>query len=176
MATKPVRKGAVKGRVVAKSKERLLAVAQAFDNKAGHYELIRVEGNTAHYTFTNHQGHRTEATMAVMTWRRLQERVQDQPEPVLPTAVLGALVVVLALASALPGIGQTASANSPVGVVSEITPTRVFTLPGAPASTPEPQASQPQKNTPETTASKIMAQLVAASQTLATSSGDPAAE
>lgn len=176
MATKPVRKGSVKGRVVTKSKECLLAVAQTFDNKAGHYELIRVEGNTAHYTFTNHQGHRTEATMGVMTWRRLQERVQDQPEPGLPTAVLGALIVVLALVSAIPGASQTASANSPAGVVSEITPTRVFTLPGAPASTAEPQASQPQKTTPETTASKITAQLVAASQALAASSGDPSAE
>ena len=172
MATKPLRKGAVKGRVVAKPKECLLAVAQTFDNKAGHYELIRVEGNTAHYTFTNHQGHRTDATMAVPTWRRLQERVQVPPEPGVPTPVPGALIVVLALLSVIPGAAQ----NPPAGVVSEITPTRVFTLPGAPAPAAEVQASQPQKTTPETNASKITALLVAASQALAASSGDPNAE
>lgn len=176
MATKQARKGAVKGRVVTKPKECLLAVAQTFDNKAGHYELVRVEGNTAYYTFTNHQGHRTDATMAVMTWRRLQERVQDQPEPRQPTPALGCLMVLLALASALPGASQTATGNAPGGVVSEITPTRAFTLPGAPASPAEPQANQPQKNTPESNASKIDAQLVAASQSLAASSGDPNTE
>jgi hypothetical protein len=176
MATKQARKGAVKGRVVAKSKVCLLAVAQTFDNKAGHYELIRVEGNTAHYTFTNHQGHQTDATMAVMTWRRLQERVHVQPEPGLSAPVLGCLAVVLALASALPGASQAASANAPAGAVSEITPTRVFTLPGAPPSSTEPQGNQPPKNTPESNASKITAQLVAASQVLSTSSGDPNAE
>ena len=46
----------------------------AFENKAGRYELARIDGNMAHYHFTNHQGHKTEAVMPVSTWMRLQER------------------------------------------------------------------------------------------------------
>ena len=48
----------------------------AFANKAGQYELVRIEGNMAYYHFTNHQGHRTDAAMPVLTWRRLQERTE----------------------------------------------------------------------------------------------------
>jgi hypothetical protein len=49
-------------------------VPPAFENKAGHYQLVRVDGNMAHYHFTNHQGSKTEAVMPVSTWMRLQER------------------------------------------------------------------------------------------------------
>src|SRR5215469_6053973 len=107
MAAKTARKGAVKGRAVAKREGRLLAVPQTFDNKAGHYELTRVEGNTAFYSFTNHQGHRTDATMTLMTWRRLHERVQPEPGP--PAVVLGCLMALLACVSTLPCSGQAAS-------------------------------------------------------------------
>ena len=49
-------------------------VPPAFENKAGRYELARIDGNMAHYHFTNHQGQKTEAVMPVSTWMRLQER------------------------------------------------------------------------------------------------------
>jgi hypothetical protein len=170
MPTKTTRKGAVRGRVVSKPRERLAAVAQTFDNKAGHYELVRIEGNTAFYTFTNHQGHRTDATMAVMTWCRLQERIQ-QPESA-PAAVLASLILAVALAFSVPGTqGQSAGKS----VVSENTPTRSFTLPGAPPAA-EPQPDRSPKSTPEPLVPKIPPQIVAASLALTASSGDPNAE
>lgn len=52
----------------------------AFENKAGRYELARIEGNMAYYNFTNHQGHTTDATMPVRTWCRLQERMGEAHE------------------------------------------------------------------------------------------------
>ena len=52
-------------------------VTRQFENKAGRYVMVRLEDNTVHYTFTNHQGHQAEAAMPVITWRRLQERVQE---------------------------------------------------------------------------------------------------
>ena len=55
------------------------SVTQAFENKAGRYELVRIDGNMAHYRFTNHQGHRTDAAMPLFTWRRLQEHLPGSP-------------------------------------------------------------------------------------------------
>jgi len=51
------------------------ALDRVFENKAGRYELVRVEGELARYTFTNHYGRQTEAVMPTATWRRLQQRV-----------------------------------------------------------------------------------------------------
>ena len=48
----------------------------SFENKAGRYQLVRVEENMVHYTFTNHSGHQIDAAMPMATWRRLQERIQ----------------------------------------------------------------------------------------------------
>ena len=46
-------------------------VAAVFENEAGHYELVRVEGSRAHYRFTNRQGQAREAAMPLATWRRV---------------------------------------------------------------------------------------------------------
>ena len=178
MATKVTRQGGVQGRVIGKSQERLLAVAQTFDNKAGHYELLRVEGNTAFYTFTNHQGHRTDATMTIMTWRRLQDRVQPRPDVAPSAPVLGCLILALALASAMPGAAsQTSSSNSGKAVATENTPTRVFTLPGAQPSAAEQQTDRTQKTgATESRPVRTDAEVVAASIALPASSGDSNAE
>ena len=45
-----------------------------FENKAGRYELNRVEDGQAFYSFTNHQQRTVDATMPVVTWRKMQER------------------------------------------------------------------------------------------------------
>jgi hypothetical protein len=50
------------------------SVPPAFENKAGRYELLRIDGTMAHYHFTNHQGNKTDAVMPVSTWMRLQEK------------------------------------------------------------------------------------------------------
>ncbi len=42
-------------------------VAAGFENEAGHYELVRVEGTRAHYRFTNRQGYTHEAAMPLAT-------------------------------------------------------------------------------------------------------------
>jgi hypothetical protein len=47
-----------------------------FENKAGRYELIRVDGGQAYYSFTNHQEKTVDATMSVVTWRKMQERAE----------------------------------------------------------------------------------------------------
>jgi hypothetical protein len=49
-------------------------IAAAFDNKAGRYELIRVEDGQAHYSFTNRQGKTVDATMPLIMWRRMQAK------------------------------------------------------------------------------------------------------
>ncbi|MBZ5575115.1 MAG: hypothetical protein LAP40_00985 [Acidobacteriia bacterium] len=56
-------------------------VNQAFENKAGRYQLARVEAEMVYYTFTNHHGQQTQAVMPLVTWRRLQERVQTTSDP-----------------------------------------------------------------------------------------------
>jgi len=57
------------------------ALVPSFRNKAGQYELARIEDHTAYYRFTNHYGQKTEAAMPVITWRRLQEHAGQSPEP-----------------------------------------------------------------------------------------------
>lgn len=54
---------------------------QAFENKAGRYQLVRLEGAMVHYTFTNHHGQQADAVMPVVTWCRLHERSQAAPVP-----------------------------------------------------------------------------------------------
>jgi len=46
----------------------------SFENKAGHYELIRVDSGQAYYSFTNHLAKTVDATMSVVTSRKMQER------------------------------------------------------------------------------------------------------
>ena len=45
-----------------------------FENKAGRYELIRVDGDQAYYSFTNHNEKTVDATMPIITWRKMQSR------------------------------------------------------------------------------------------------------
>ena len=49
-------------------------LAPGFENKAGRYELIRVDGDQASYSFTNRQGRTVDATMSAIMWRRMQAR------------------------------------------------------------------------------------------------------
>ncbi|HEY3838494.1 MAG TPA: hypothetical protein VGL72_18065 [Bryobacteraceae bacterium] len=46
----------------------------AFENKAGRYELIRVDGEQAYYSFTNHLDKTVDAAMPVLMWKKMQER------------------------------------------------------------------------------------------------------
>ncbi len=46
-------------------------ITKVFENDAGHYELIRVNGDRAHYRFTNRHGKTSEADMPLTTWRRV---------------------------------------------------------------------------------------------------------
>lgn len=48
----------------------------SFENKAGRYELIRVADGQAFYSFTNHLQKTVDATMPVVTWRKMQERAE----------------------------------------------------------------------------------------------------
>jgi hypothetical protein len=48
----------------------------AFENKAGRYELIRIDSGQAYYSFTNHQDKTVDAAMPVLTWRKMQERAK----------------------------------------------------------------------------------------------------
>ena len=41
-----------------------------FENAAGRYELLRIEGNHAQYRFINHDGETKEAAMPIASWRR----------------------------------------------------------------------------------------------------------
>jgi hypothetical protein len=54
--------------------EDLSQFPPGFENKAGRYELIRVDAGQAYYSFTNHQEKTVDATMSVVTWRKMQER------------------------------------------------------------------------------------------------------
>jgi hypothetical protein len=54
--------------------ESLAQFPAAFENKAGRYELIRIDGGQAYYSFTNHQERTVDAAMPVVTWRKMQER------------------------------------------------------------------------------------------------------
>jgi hypothetical protein len=46
----------------------------SFENKAGRYELIRVAGDQAYYTFTNRHNKTVDAAMPVLMWRKMQQR------------------------------------------------------------------------------------------------------
>ena len=54
--------------------EDLSQFPPVFENKAGHYELIRVDRGQAFYSFTNHDKKTVDATMSVVMWRKMQER------------------------------------------------------------------------------------------------------
>ena len=58
-------------------KENNAGVKAAFENKAGKYELIRVDGDQAHYSFTNLQAKTVDATMSVVMWQRMQARADS---------------------------------------------------------------------------------------------------
>lgn len=166
MGIKTARPGTVSRRR-APGPDRLAAVAPAFENKAGHYELLRIEGDRAYYSFTNHQGHRTDAEMALMSWRRLQEKVQG-----VPTILLVAFV----LAGAVPYVAAQTSAKLPAraAIYPEDVPTQSITLPGNRAN-PQPQEAHAEKS-PAPSQSGPAAEILAASAALNPSSGDPNAE
>ena len=54
--------------------EDLSQLPASFENKAGRYELVRIEDGQACYTFTNRQNKTVDATMPIVTWRKMQER------------------------------------------------------------------------------------------------------
>ena len=45
-----------------------------FENKVGRYELTRVDGDQAYYSFTNLQGRTADAIMSTTMWRHMQAR------------------------------------------------------------------------------------------------------
>jgi hypothetical protein len=51
-----------------------IALVPGFENKAGRYELTRVEDDQAYYSFTNLQGRTVDAAMSVTVWRRMQQK------------------------------------------------------------------------------------------------------
>jgi hypothetical protein len=61
---------------VAGAMEDLSQFPAFFENKAGRYELNRVEDGQAFYSFTNHQQRTVDATLSVVTWRKMQERAE----------------------------------------------------------------------------------------------------
>lgn len=84
MAAKRVQSGNRRGSLKVVEPPVVIAsssLRHVFENKAGRYELVRIEGNMAYYNFTNHHGHTTDAVMPVRTWCRLQERMTDAHEP-----------------------------------------------------------------------------------------------
>jgi len=55
-------------------KEPAVPLAPGFENKVGRYELTRVDGEQAYYSFTNRQGRTADAIMSVTMWRHMQAR------------------------------------------------------------------------------------------------------
>jgi hypothetical protein len=55
-------------------KKQLPPLVPGFENKVGRYELTRVDGDQAYYSFTNRQGRTADAIMSVTMWRRMQAR------------------------------------------------------------------------------------------------------
>jgi hypothetical protein len=155
-----------------------VALAQTFENKAGHYQLSHLEGETAHYIFTNHQGNRAEATMTVTCWRRLQERAQAPGAPAPSPVVLGCLLLGLMLALAPPCSAEQASATAKAAGAPEDPPTRSITLPGSQGAPAQPEPGRPQPSAPQTGTAVVKAAsaIYTASLGLAASSGDLAAE
>jgi hypothetical protein len=54
--------------------KKLVALMAGFENKVGRYELTRVDGEQAYYSFTNRLGKTADAIMSVTMWRRMQAR------------------------------------------------------------------------------------------------------
>jgi hypothetical protein len=46
----------------------------SFENKAGRYELIRIDNAQAYYSFTNRAGKTVDAIMPILQWQRMQVR------------------------------------------------------------------------------------------------------
>ncbi len=179
MGMKTKRTPSAKGRIGPRSRERLVALAQAFVNKAGRYELVRVDGETAFYTFTNHQGQRADATMTVMTWRRLQERAEPQPGSAPSALLLSSLVVCLVVLLAVPGSADQSTPSTAAKAVAADDPsTRSFTLPGShPGANPPGSERLPSSGLePEPDPKGPAPEVVAASLALVASSGDQQAE
>jgi hypothetical protein len=49
-------------------------LVSGFENKVGRYELTRVDGDQAYYSFTNRLGRTADAIMSVTMWQRMQAR------------------------------------------------------------------------------------------------------
>jgi hypothetical protein len=58
----------------ARAREEMSAFPASFENKAGRYELIRVDDGQAYYSFTNRHHKTVDATMSIVTWRKMQVR------------------------------------------------------------------------------------------------------
>jgi hypothetical protein len=54
--------------------QKVVALVAGFENKVGRYELTRVDGDQAYYSFTNRLGRTADAIMSVTMWRRMQAR------------------------------------------------------------------------------------------------------
>ena len=57
-------------------KKQAVPLVPGFENKVGRYELTRVDGDQAYYSFTNRQGRTADAIMSVTMWRRMQARAE----------------------------------------------------------------------------------------------------
>ena len=55
-------------------KKPVVPLVAGFENKVGRYELTRVDGDQAYYSFTNRQGRTADAIMSVTMWQRMQAR------------------------------------------------------------------------------------------------------
>ncbi len=53
-------------------------VAPAFENRAGRYELIRIEADQVYYSFTNRHGKTVDAVMPLIMWQRIQDRASQE--------------------------------------------------------------------------------------------------
>ena len=53
-------------------------VVTTFHNKAGEYELIRVQDNQVHYSFTNRQGKTVDSIMPLIMWQKIAARVPER--------------------------------------------------------------------------------------------------
>jgi hypothetical protein len=51
-----------------------LKIITCFDNRAGQYELIRVDDGRVHYSFTNWQGKTVDAIMPLIMWQKIAAR------------------------------------------------------------------------------------------------------
>lgn len=54
--------------------EKLAQFPPVFENKAGRYELTRIDAGQAYYSFTNRRNKTVDATMSLAAWLKMQER------------------------------------------------------------------------------------------------------